>query len=89
MNKDDYITLYLCNGENPECPKKGFCKSQNYPVNCKHTSSTAAAQFDLCEEPWRHPDRFKTIVPDDGKIQFWERIPIDQLYHYHDNIFLN
>lgn len=87
MDKNNYITLYLCNGENPECPNGGACKSQNYPTFCKHTSSTAAAEFGVCEEPWRHPDRFKTIVLDNGQTQFWEKIPIDQLYHYYNGNF--
>lgn len=87
MNKKDYITLYLCNGNDPLCPYRGTCEIQNYPTDCKHTSNPTAAEFNLCENPWRHPDRFKRIVINDKMIQFWEKYPIDKLYHYCDGNF--
>lgn len=89
MNKNNYVTLYLCNGKSLNCPNYATCKSQNYPTDCKHTMSKAAAEFGTCDKPWLHPDRFKTILLDNGQIQYWERYPIDQLYHYCDGNFVN
>lgn len=82
MNKEEYITLYLCNGEDPRCDGCGLCLQEGYPTECKHTSNVDAAEFGPCDEPWRHPDRFKCIVDGNGKMQFWERFPAERLYHY-------
>ena len=84
MKKDEYITLYLCTGEDPNCNGCGLCKLHGHPTECKHTSNPDAAEFGPCDEPWRHPDRFKCVVLDDGKMQFWERFPVEKLYHFCD-----
>lgn len=84
MNQEDYIVLYLCTGEDEKCDGYGLCKREGYPTECKHTSHVEAAEFEPCDEPWRHPDRFKCVVLEDGKMQFWERFPAERLYHYCD-----
>lgn len=86
MNKEDYTTLYLCNGENPECPRCGICKEYEYRHNCYHTSNPEAAIGDICEEPWKHPDRFKCIIKEDGKMLFFEKFLADRLYKVYEGV---
>ncbi len=88
MNKEDYVTLYLCNNDDPLCPVRKQCVP-NLFLGCTHTSHEAAAVSGPCEDPWRHPDRFIRIVTDDGKTQFWERILPTRLYKYCDGDLAN
>ena len=87
MDDKNYITFYLCNGEDPNCINSGTCKAQNFSSFCKHTTNVAAAEFGTCDEPWLHPDRFQCIIlgneaEANPKIQYWEKFNPNKLYQY-------
>jgi hypothetical protein len=73
MTKGAFITLYLCDGDDPNCIRGGVCSSEGYDM-CYHTSNPEATSSELCEEPWKYPERFISMMDAvSGEVFYFER----------------
>lgn len=65
------MTLYLCNGWNPDCDELTYsCWRKN--SDCKHTTHPEYAIGDICKDPENHPERFEKVEAGYAT-QYWER----------------
>lgn len=66
------ITMYICDGR--AC--KGstlYCRAHGHKNwLCQHTTNAKNAKNGVCDEPWKHPDRFKKEAHD-KRVYFIEK----------------
>lgn len=69
------IVLYLCNGWNPKCSRSGCFYYFDGPERgpCKHTTNPDYAKNGPCDNPAKHPERFKSVEVARGQFMLVER----------------
>ena len=84
MSGETYVTLYLCNGNDPKCVRCGVCAREGYDLCC-HTSNSEATSSEPCDEPWKYPERFKSLMdPVSGEVFFFERFLPDKPFRTYE-----
>ena len=84
MKTEDYVILYLCDGNDPKCVRGGACARLGFDL-CHHTSNLEATSSEHCEEPWKYPERFTSIMdPISGEVFFFERFLPDKPFRTYE-----